>query len=96
MLKLIFLFCLGLGCAPAPPCAPVVTEAWEDGSALDAVCTRAGNNLQRLKCAEALPDYADYCRHRVSRRIPYRPGCIASVKTCAEVEIMCSPRALKT
>jgi hypothetical protein len=81
--------------SPPRPCPPIVTEDQPDDASSDDVCGRAGATLQRLGCPEALPDYRAFCRHRISRRLPYRPACIAKLTKCADVE-KCNPEAVGT
>lgn len=80
------------GCCCPKPVAPDRVDAAETNdekaTGLDA-CARAGKRLEALQCAEARPDFADFCRHMTAQGVPLCPTKLARITTCAEVRGIC-------
>lgn len=78
-------------CCPKPVSPDRVDASETDierASGLDA-CARAGKRLEALKCAEARPDFADFCRTMTAQGVPLCPTKISRIATCAEVQTIC-------
>jgi hypothetical protein len=71
--------------APVSP-EPFPDEVLPDEAARREACSKAGANLEALKCREARPDFVDFCMYQLRESLPFRPVCLGRVKACAEVE----------
>jgi len=83
-------FALFVGCCPA---APVCRADWPSDPQTDEAradaCTRAAARLDALRCREARPDFAAFCRSTLDAGVPLHPQCLASISSCAEVDARC-------
>jgi len=65
----------------------------------DSQCVTAQKTLERLNCPEKEFDldddggkisFGDFCKYENSIGVWLRPDCIATIKTCGDMNVMCS------
>lgn len=82
------------GCPPAPVCpnrnddTETPEEAAMTKQGKDA-CARAADKLTTLKCKEARPDFAVFCRHTIAEGQPLCATKLSRIKDCGEIEGIC-------